>query len=273
MTTAEEAVRLDVGSHQLAATVVAPGRHVPGAPFPGVLFIHSWGESQSQYLMRARQVAALGCVCLTFDLSGHGATHSQWTTVSRETNFHDVLAAYDLLASRTEVDGSAMAVVGSSYGGYLGAILTAERPVRWLAMRVPALYPDDGWELPKQELHHDFDLTSYRQRRTAAVENRALRACAAFPGDVLLVESEHDEIVPHPVIQSYREACAPCCSLSHEVIQGADHGLTDARHQEAYGSLLVRWFVERLTAGSAAAESSPPAGAMMLEEPPRPVEG
>ena len=190
------------------------------------------GAKASRNTSRARQVAALGCVCLTFDLSGHGATHSQWTTVSREMNFHDVLAAYDLLASRTEVDGSAMAVVGSSYGGYLGAILTAERPVRWLAMRVPALYYDDGWELPKQELHDDFDLSSYRQHRTAAVENRALRACAAFPGDVLLVESEHDEIVPHPAIQSYREACAPCCSLSHEVIQGADHGLTDPRHQD-----------------------------------------
>ena len=234
-----------------------------------MLFIHSWGESQSQYLTRARQVAALGCVCLTFDLSGHGATHSQWTTVSRETNFHDVLGAFGLLASRTEVDGSAMAVVGSSYGGYLGAILTAERPVRWLAMRVPALYPDAGWELPKQELNHDFDLTSYRRQRIAAVENRALRACVAFCGDVLLVESERDEVVPHPVIRSYREACARCSSLTYHVIQGADHGLTDACHQEAYGSLLVPWLAERLAAGPADAKSPPPAGAVIPEVPPK----
>ena len=54
MTTAEETVRLDVGSHSLAATVVAPRRRAPGAPFPGVLFIHSWGESQSQYRARAK---------------------------------------------------------------------------------------------------------------------------------------------------------------------------------------------------------------------------
>ena len=264
MTTVEETVRLDVGSHSLAATVVAPRRRVPG-----VLFIHGWGGSQSQYLTRARQVAALGCVCLTFDLSGHEATHSQRTTVSRETNFGDVLAAYDLLASRTEVDGSAMAVVGSSYGGYLGAILTAERPVRWLAMRVPALYPDDGWELPKLQLHRDFDLIGYRRRRIAAVENRALRACAAFRGDVLLVESEHDEIVPHPVIQSYREACAPCRSLSYQVVEGADHGLTAASHQEAYTSLLVRWLAERLSAGPVGARSPLPACAVIPEVPPK----
>jgi pimeloyl-ACP methyl ester carboxylesterase len=267
MTTVEESVHLDVGSHSLAATVVAPWPRVPG-----VLFIHGWGGSQSQYLTRARQVAALGCVCLTFDLSGHEATHGQWTTVSRETNFRDVLAAYDLLASRTEVDASTMAVVGSSYGGYLGAILTAERPVRWLAMRVPALYYDDGWELPKLQLHRDFDLISFRRRRVAAVENRALRACAAFRGDVLLVESEHDEIVPHPVIQSYREACEPCCSFSYQVMPGADHGLSDARHQQAYTTLLVRWLAERLAAGPDAGQRSTAAAAAVPEVPPKTVE-
>jgi pimeloyl-ACP methyl ester carboxylesterase len=249
MAIVDESVRLDVGSHQLAATQVAPRPRGPGVVFPGVLFIHSWGESQAQYLVRARQVAALGCFCLTFDLSGHGTTHSQSASVSRATNLRDARAAYDLLASRAEVEDGAIAVVGSSYGGYLGAILTAERPVRWLAMRVPALYPDEGWELPKRQLHVDFDVSNYRQRRIAVGENRALRACAAFRGDVLLVESEHDEVVPHPVIQSYREACATPRSLWYRVIEGADHGLTEERHQETYGSLLVQWFAQMLAAG------------------------
>ena len=34
----------------------------------------------------------------------------------------------------------------------------------------------------------------------AAEENRALRACAEFEGDALIVESEHDDIVPHAVV-------------------------------------------------------------------------
>jgi dienelactone hydrolase len=264
MTTVEEFVRVDVGSHALAATVVAPRRRVPG-----VLFVHGWGGSQLQYLTRARQVAALGCVCLTFDLSGHEATRSQWTTVSRETNLRDVIAAFDLLASRPEVDDDAMAVVGSSYGGYLGAILTVDRPVRWLAMRAPALYYDDGWALPKLQLHRDFDLVSYRRRRIATIENRALRACAAFRGDVLLVESERDEIVPHPVAQSYREACARSRSLVHEVIHEADHGLTSRAHQDAYTSLLVRWFAEQLAVGRAGVEATPSADRAPPEVPPK----
>ena len=48
--------------------------------------------------------------------------------------------------------------VGSSYGGYLAAILTTLRPVRWLALRVPALYQDEGWDVPKKQLHKVSDL-------------------------------------------------------------------------------------------------------------------
>ncbi len=254
MPTDESAVRIAVGPHALAGTVVAPRRQMPG-----VLFIHGWGGSQLQYLTRARQVASLGCVCLTFDLSGHVATRSQWTTVSRDQNLRDVLAAYDVLAARPEVDRDAIAVVGSSYGGYLGAILTRDRPVRWLAMRAPALYYDDGWSLPKLQLHRDFDLVGYRRRRIAVAENRALRACAAFRGDVLLVESEHDEIVPAPVLQSYREACADAHTLGHERLLGADHGLTAPEHQETYTRLLVSWFGERLSTARAAVAPAPPA--------------
>ena len=60
------------------------------------------------------------------------------------------LAAYDVLAASRRSTTPSIAVVGSSYGGYLAAILTSLRPVRWLALRVPALYKDEDWVLPKQ---------------------------------------------------------------------------------------------------------------------------
>ena len=63
-----------------------------------MLFVHGWGGSQEQYLARAREIAALGCICLTFDLRGHARTEPQHETVTREDNLRDVLAAYDVLA-------------------------------------------------------------------------------------------------------------------------------------------------------------------------------
>ena len=76
-------------------------------------------------------------------------------------------------------------MVGSSYGGYLAAILSSLRSVRWLALRVPALYRDEDWPLPKQQLKK-YGLADYRRGRVTPDENRALAACAAFKGDVLI---------------------------------------------------------------------------------------
>jgi uncharacterized protein len=228
---------------------------------PGVLFVHGWGGSQQQYLARAREIAALGCVCLTFDLGGHAGTQPKRETVSRESNLYDVLSAYDALAAHPSVDSSAIALVGSSYGGYLATILTSMRPVSWLALRVPALYIDTGWELPKLQLHQDQDLRSYRRSFVAAATNRALRACAAFKGDVLLVESERDQFVPHTVIASYLQAFLSAHSLTYRIIDGADHGLSDEGSQRAYTALVVTWLGEMiggLRAGSRGEAANPP---------------
>jgi alpha-beta hydrolase superfamily lysophospholipase len=209
-----------------------------------MLFVHGWGGSQQQYLTRAREIAALGCICLTIDLRGHARTDGQRETVSRAENLRDLLAAYDLLAAHPGVDSSAIAVVGSSYGGYLAAILTALRPVRWLALRVPALYQDAQWDLPKQQLNQDPDLAEYRRRPLGPDDNRALHACAAFRGDVLIVESEHDNVVPHATIANYLAACSQARSVTSRLIERADHGLSDEISQRAYTSVLVTWLME-----------------------------
>lgn len=238
MPTNDSDIEIEVDGQRIAGTVVTPGPLVPG-----VLFVHGWGGSQDQYLARARRIAALGCVCLTFDLRGHAATEEQQDSVTREDNFRDVLAAYDVLASKPGVDRSAIGVVGSSYGGYLAAILTSLRPVKWLALRVPALYRDEDWALPKTQLKK-YGLDAFRRGSVRPDENRALAACAGFGGDVLIVESEHDDTVPHPVIANYMAAFQKAHSVTYRVLGGADHGLSEERWQRAYSTLLVGWMTE-----------------------------
>src|SRR5215212_10401495 len=228
---------------------VEDGRSIPGtlvAPataMPGVLFVQGWGSGQEQYLARARQIAALGCLCLTFEPRGVAQDHAEHETVAREDNLRDLVAAYDTLASQCSVDRSAIGVVGSSYGAYLAAILTTLRPVRWLTLRVPALYKDEDWAAPKQRLDKDA-LAAYRRRPVAPEENRALRACAGFEGDALVVESERDDTVPHEVITNYLAAFRRARSVTYRRIEGADHGLSDKASQEAYAALLMRWVTE-----------------------------
>ena len=250
MTTRDEAIDIAVDDQRIAGTLVTPGTLIPG-----VLFVHGWGGSQEQYLARAREIAALGCVCLTFDLRGHAETEPQHETVTREDNLRDLLAAYDVLAGHRWSTRRRSRVVGSSYGGYLAAILTSTaagalaRPARAGALQGRGLGAAEA---------------AARQGRAARLpaaadrpdENRALGACAAFRGDVLVVESEHDDIIPHQVIANYLAAFAQARSLTYRVIEGADHGLSEEPWQQAYTTLLVNWATE-MVLGARQGEATP----------------
>jgi dienelactone hydrolase len=247
MSTRDELLQIAVGDHTIAGTLI-----VPDTRMPGVLFLHGWGGDQNQYASRAREIAALGCACLTVDMLGHAQTLGQQASVTREDNLKDALAAYDALAGEPAVDDRRIAVIGSSYGGYLATLLTSLRPVKWLALRAPALYKDSEWNAPKLALRTMQQLDTYRRRALDANENRALRAASAYKGDVLIVESGHDDFIPHEVIQNYRNAYTQSCSLTYRMIEGADHGLTDPACRHAYTTLLVSWITEMIAHGRTA---------------------
>lgn len=217
----------------------------PDTGVPGVLFVHGWAGSQERDKKRANAFAQLGFVSLTFDLRGHGASTSELRHVTREDNLADICAAYDMLARQPQVDNSSIAVVASSYGAYLATIATSRRPVRWLALRVPALYRDVDWSMPKFQLDKE-DLAVYRRSLVRADQNVALKHCRDFEGDVLIVESENDEIVPHPAVASYLSSFVHARSVTYRVISGADHALSTAESQRAYDQLLSHWLREMI---------------------------
>jgi len=250
--TRDDAVEIAVDDQCIAGTLVTPGTLIPG-----VLFVHGWGGSQQQYVARAREVAALGCICLTFDLRGHARTVEQQKTVTREQNLHDVIAAYDALVRQRGVDRSSIAVVGSSYGGYLAAILSAHRPVRWLVLRVPALYKDSEWKTPKDQLRKLQQLEAYRRLPVKSDESCALLACAQFRGDALVVESERDAIIPAQVVTNYRDALGGAASLTYRLMSNADHALSSDAEQQCYTTLLVHWLSEMIKGARAELQTTP----------------
>src|SRR5438552_443190 len=97
-------IRVEKNEHILG-TLLSPGTLIPG-----VLFVHGWGADQNQYLDRARDLAAHGCVCLTFDLRGHAQTQKLYDVVSREESKRDILAASDFLAAQRSVVSVSIAV-------------------------------------------------------------------------------------------------------------------------------------------------------------------
>jgi dienelactone hydrolase len=156
------------------------------------MFIHGLSADQFGYQIRARAVSdPLGLVCLTFDLSGHGASGSGLHYLSPRDHLVDVVAAYDVLASHPAVDPARIGVCGASYGGYLATLLSGERAVSRLLLRAPALYDDDQVDQP------------LRGRRTSSAEagsTMATRNLARFAGEVMILASGADEVIPPTVI-------------------------------------------------------------------------
>ena len=72
---------------------------------------------------------------------------------------------------------------------------------------------------------------------------------------MLIVESGHDERIPHAVIENYRDAFANARSLTYRVLDGADHGLTHPASRQAYTTILVNWITE-MVAGKRAVDAA-----------------
>src|SRR5919202_1031688 len=102
MATLDKAIEIPVDGRWIAGTLVTPATKTPG-----FLFVQGWGSGQEQYLARAREIAALGCMCLTFEPRGVAQGDAEHETVTREDNLRDLIAAYDTVASQRSVDRSA----------------------------------------------------------------------------------------------------------------------------------------------------------------------
>ena len=209
-------------------------------PCPAVLFIHGWSSNESGYRTRAEPLVRLGYICLTFDLIGHGHSSGSMETVTLKENIEASVAAYDFLASQEGVDNDAISIVGTSYGGYLAAILPSKREVRSLVLRVPAIYADERdtrIKDSKQSMH-----LASEQARTR--DNLALNSISGFDKRILLIEAEHDQVIPHYIIELIKKAAKPN-SLEHVVVKGADHQFSKPEWQQEFIDLLIRWFRSR----------------------------
>ena len=220
---------IESAGRRLAATVI--DGHAGAAAAPAILFLHGLGSDRGGYVSRAPGVAeSVGAVCMAFDLGGHGESDGDLDELSLRDHLADACSAYDALARSPGVDPDRIGVCGSSYGGYLAALLAGERPVARVFLRAPALYLDEALDVPGRDRNHPDTPPS----RSAALEN-----LATFGGETLVLESGRDEEIPRATIEAYVHAAH---AVRHEVIEEATHRLTDPRWEATFVRLLVDWF-------------------------------
>jgi len=228
-----------VHNQQLAETLVFPEQFQQKKI--AILFIHGWRSNQEGALEYAEALAQGGFICLTFDLRGHGSSDGNMDVLTRRDYVDDVLTAYDTLVTVASIDPEHIGVIGASFGGYLGAMLTARRKVKSLALRVPADYSNEGFEKP-QVLLSDAAKRVWQAQEHQPHESCALHALHTFTGEVLIVESGKDEQISHQTIANYTNTLNDKEKLTYIVMKEAGHRLQDHTLRAEYKQILINWF-------------------------------
>jgi len=200
------------------------------------LLIHCWKGVQNK--AAAQTLADLGYTCLTYDLRGHNDSEGTLADFSRADFLADAVVAYDFLRQKVG-DNVKIGVIGGSFGSYMAVLLTELRPVACLSLRVPASYPDEGFTAPK--LRIPSVKTWEWRNQPLDPNNKAFHALHNFKGEVQIIESENDELVPHQAVQNYADSVPDKSKLQYTVMRGAPHTLTAEKHKEEYVELLTNW--------------------------------
>jgi len=209
---------------------------------PALLVIHGWTSAMHRYPSRVEAIVNMGYIVVLFDLRGHGQTGGELALLSPHDHLNDCLAAYDYMVSLEDVDKSNISVFGSSYGGYMASMLSAERKIDHMILNVPADYPDDIFDKP--DMQRSDHTTEYRKHPRQPHEARAMSAISKYTGDLLFIEAEFDEQVNPQVMKNYLSAAK--VGYDYELIKGADHSMRNPGADEARIKVMNKWF-EKIT--------------------------
>ncbi len=236
----EESVVIKNGEVELHGQIFLP--HNVEDKIPGVLFVHGWGSKQDGSFDIAKDLAKQKVASLTFNLRDHGIEGGDPNRFSKKEFLSDVRAAYDFLSTRSEVNPENINVVGSSFGAYLGTILTEERRIKKLLLRAPADYRDDDFEISGVRGSEDPEIMEWRRKLHNSDETKSLRALHKYEGKLLVVESGKDKIIPHETVQSFINAATNKDRVGYICMPEAEHSLSgDEKKQEEFRSIVTNW--------------------------------
>jgi len=210
---------------------------------PSILFIHGWTSEKKRSFQYAEALIKLGFIIMVFDMRGHGISEGDINIATPKEFLSDCIAAYDYFSSVKGVDKENISIVSSSFGGYLSSMLTSKREIKNLVLRVPADYANDTFEKPKMgNAGENPDIFKWRLSPKKYNETYALQALHDYDEPILIIESEKDTIVPHPIIQNYVDAVKDKNKLTHIVMKDAPHSIKPGPFKEEVTKILVNWF-------------------------------
>ena len=251
------------GGGRVSAWLVRPPTSVPG-PYAGLVYVHGSETDRNDLLDEAAAMASAGVLSLVIDAPF--ARPAPWTQPYLESYDDpapevamnaqaviDVRRAYDLLASRPDVDPARMGYVGHSWGASLGVAVAAvdDRPAAFAL-----LSPRPSWTGFLRTSHERWVLAHHQIVGDEAWE-RYLQALAPF--DAL---SEVGRVDGSRLLVQYGRADTTVpAAVAQQLVDAAPGGTTtqwfdDAGHALDAAAVKARcdWLSGKLGAAAVSAE-------------------
>ncbi len=184
---------------------------------PSVISFHGYGPAATRTRIRyvLDHLADHGISSVCFDFSGNGESTGVLADSSLSVRLNEAKEAARLLALKPSP-----AIIGTSMGGFLAALLAPGIEPRSLILFCPAAYPKSAMEIPFND-----DFPGIARRPGAYKDSPAFQALRAFKGNLLIFAARNDAVVVREVIDSYTESAVLAKSRKVVVIEGSDHGV------------------------------------------------
>jgi uncharacterized protein len=115
-----EDVRFSSGDVRLAGTLIAPIPPRNPARHPAIILVHGSGPLNREWMLPfARFLVRHGIAVLGYDKRGVAASTGDWKTASMDDLAADVVAAFDYLKTRGDIDHARIGLLGVSQAGWI----------------------------------------------------------------------------------------------------------------------------------------------------------
>lgn len=189
---------------------------IPGDPTPlfiatpqdaakeyAVLWLQGWRSTiEKHHETLTRLAAQTGIPFAMVDYAGHGTHPVPLEQTTRKQQFDEAVAAFDYLKG---AGYERIIVAGTSFGGYLAALLSKERSPYALILRAAAIYKDEEFSLSYDKRQGVANDTYEKFKHTVSPSSdlTALKAVAGFTGSTYVIEHEVDSVIPRNILRAY----------------------------------------------------------------------
>ncbi len=234
----EKQIEFKVGNDVLRGSLFVPEGN---GPFPGVVFYHGRGSSRKRYLEISERLSEKGIMALAFDFRGCGESDGVFKNQTQRMGIDDARAGLDFLLKQN-IDEKRIGILGTSFGGFVAAILMNDFDVKSLVLRAPAIFPEEIMDTHVEDLR----IYSYADKRKW-LDSIAYKGMEKFKGNLLVIQSENDEVVKDWIVKNYYEKAVNSSKREFYIQKGASHSLHDSPNTlKEFQDISFNWLLNTL---------------------------